>query len=165
MANCVYVQIKDLTLTSHSLFINALIIAKTEKKIIYSQQWAKTNGVITFTVRDTAEHFINCTVWGSEAFIDKCDRTHKIGDVIGIYNPSVKQQNDNSSYRPATTSPFELIVNENKAYIHRPIDESDHLSMLRNQKIKRTTLALNMADLDTNPNGERVDVDLVVMGE
>lgn len=165
MAHCIYVQIKDLTLSSHSFFINALIIAKTEKRIIHSQLYGKIVGVITYTLRDTKDHFINCTVWGSEAFIEKCDRTYKIGHVIAVYNPSVQQQNESSQYRPKTTSPFELIVNESKASIHREHQESSHLLELRNQKFKPTALALNMADLHTNPDGERVDVDLVAMGK
>lgn len=72
MANCYYIQIKDLTLTSHAFFVNALIMAKTEKKIMSSRRNIATVGVITFT--DTKEHIINCIVWGSEQFIDTYDR-------------------------------------------------------------------------------------------
>lgn len=54
----VYCQIKNLTLHAHSFYINALIIAKTEKRVIQPGR-----NVITLTVRDTKDHFINCTVW------------------------------------------------------------------------------------------------------
>lgn len=166
MANCFYIQIKDLTLSSHSFFINALIIAKTEKKFMNSQ---RSNGgkvgVLTFTVRDTKEHFINCTVWGSEQFIDACDRAYKIGQVVGVYHPMVSQKNDNSSYRPRTSSPFELTVNESKAFLHRSTDDCDHLLQLNNQAIKPTNLTLYLSDLDTHPESGQLNVDLVVMGE
>lgn len=122
-------------------------------------------GVITFTVRDTKEHFINCMVWGTEQFIDTCDRAYKIGHAITVYHPKVSQKNDNSSYRPRTSSPFELTVNENKAMIHRFTDESNDLLPLRNETIKATSLALHLGDLDTHPESEPLNADLVVLGE
>lgn len=122
-------------------------------------------GVITFTVRDTREHFINCIVWGSEKFIDTYDRAYKIGHIIAVYHPTVSQKNENSSYRPRTSSPFELTVNENKAFIHRFTEGSDELLTLRNQAIKSTSLALYLRDLDTHPESEQMHVDLVVLGE
>lgn len=165
MANCFCIQIKDLTLSSHSFFINALIIAKTEKKIMNSQRNGANVGVITLTVRDTKEHFINCIVWGSEQFIDTYDRAYKIGHVIAVYHPTVAQKNDNSSYRPRTSSPFELTVNENKAFIHRITEDTTDLLQLRNQTIKATSLALYLGDLDTNPESGQLTVDLVVLGK
>lgn len=164
MANCVYIQIKDLTLSSHSFFLNALIIAKTEKRIMNSQRNGANVGVITFTVRDTREHFINCIMWGSETFIDAYDRAYKIGHIITIYQPSVSQQNENSSYRPRTSSPFEITVKENKAFIHRCTEEPKDLLALRNQAFKSTSLALYLRDLDTHPDSEQLSVDLVVLG-
>lgn len=165
MANCFYIQIKDLTLNSHSFFVNGLIIAKNERKIINTQRNGVNVGVITFTIRDTKEHFINVIVWGAEPFIDTCDRAYKVGHVISVYHPTVSQKNDNSSYRPRTSSPFELTVNENKAFIHRLAGESNDLLALRNQTVKATRLALNLGDLDTNPDSEPLNVDLVVLGE
>lgn len=161
MANCFYMQIKDLTLLSHSFFVNALIIAKTEKRAMSTRNVS----VITFTVRDTKDHFINCIVWGSDKFIDTYDRAYKIGDVIAIYNPKMSQKNENSSYRPRTSSPFELTVNENKAFIHRFPEDSDDLLALQNQTIKSTSMALYLRDLDTHPESEQLSVDLIVLGE
>lgn len=165
MANCIYIQIKDLTLTSHSFFINGLVIAKTEKKILNSRLNNANVGVMTFTVRDTKDHFINCIVWGSEQFIDTYDRAYKIGDIITVYHPTVSQKNESSSYRPRTSSPFELTVNENRAFIHRSAEDSDGLLVLRNQTIKSTGLALYLRDLDTHPESEQLNIDLVVLGK
>lgn len=122
-------------------------------------------GVITFTVRDTKEHFINCMVWGTEQFIDTVDRAYKIGDIIGIYHATVSQKNESSSYRPRTSTPFELTVNENKAFIHRYPEDPGDLQMLRHQAIKSTSLALYLRDLDTCPDTEQLCIDLVVLGK
>lgn len=160
-----YVQIKDLTLYSHSFFIVGLVIAKNEKKLLSSRQNGSNIGVITFTVRDTKEHFINCTIWGTEHFIENCDRAYQIGEVCAIYQASVTQKNSNSSFNPRTTSPFELTVNEGKAYIHRATEHFEHLSKLRNQAIKSTSLALMLSDLDATPDDDASAVDLVVLGK
>lgn len=122
-------------------------------------------GVITYTVRDTKEHFINCIVWGSEQFIDTYDRAYKIGHIIAVYHPTVSQKNENSSYRPRTSSPFELTVNENRAFIHRFTEDSDDLLRLQHQAIKSTGLALYLHDLDTHPESEQLNIDLVVLGK
>lgn len=159
---CVYCQIKDLTLNTHSFYINALIIAKTEKRVIQS---GRSSAVITFTVRDTKDHFINCSVWGSDQYIEACARAHKIGDIISIYKPAVQQKNNNSIYHPRTTSPFELTVNEGKAFIHPVSEQSDHLLQLQHQAIKPTSLALKLNDLNFYGESKDLMVDVVVLGK
>lgn len=164
MANF-FCEIKDLTLHSRGFFIHGLIIAKTEKKIFNSRQNSSNVGVITFTVRDTKDHFINCTVWGTDHFIENCDRAYKMGDVIAIYQASVSQKNANSEYNPRTTSPFELRVDEGKSFIHRVTEQFEGILQLRNQAIKSTSLALKLDDLNICPNSGFLTVDLVVLGE
>ncbi|XP_031636680.1 protein hold'em-like [Contarinia nasturtii] len=159
MAN-VYCQIKDLTMSSHSFFLNTLIIAKSEQRLFAP---GRNGGVITFTVRDTKDHFINCTVWGSEQFIKNCARAYKIGDIISIYQPKVLLKNSGSNYNPRTTSPFELSVNEGKSYIHRAIEQTDYLLRLRNQAVKPTSLALKLDDLVCRPGSDSVTADVVVL--
>lgn len=161
---CVYCRIKDLTMNSHSFFINALVIGKTEKKIVNA---ARDTCVITFTVRDTKDHFINCSIWGTEQYIENCVRAYRIGDIISIYQPMVLMKNSNSNYHPRTTSPFELRVNEGKAYIHRINDEqhSQNLLQLRKRAIKPTSIALNLDDLNIGSHGsDMLTADLVVVG-
>lgn len=150
---------------SHSFFIVGLIIAKSERKIHKPRQHGTSSGVITFTVRDTKEHFINCVVWGAEHFIENCDRAFKIGDVCAIYQASVFQKNGNSTFSPRTTSPFELTVNEGKAYIHRATEHFNTLTQWQHQAVKSTSLALMLSDLNATPDGNASEVDLIVFGE
>lgn len=164
MANF-FCGIKDLTLHSRAFFIHALVIAKTEKKLFNSRQNGSVIGVITFTVRDTKDHFINCTVWGTDHFIENCDRAYKMGDVIAIYQASVSQKNSNSEYHPRTSSPFELRVDEGKSFIHRVTEQFEHLLQLQNQAIKSTSLALKLDDLNICPGSGFLTVDLLVLGE
>lgn len=162
---CLHIQIKDLTMYSHSFFITGLIIAKSERKTFTSRQNGSNVGVITFTVRDTKDHFINCTVWGSDYYIENCDRAYKVGYVIAIYQPKVTQKNTNSIYSPRTSSPFELTVSEGKSFIHRATEHFEPLVELKNQPIKPTSLALYLNDLYVTPDENSLNVDLVVMGK
>lgn len=158
-----YCGIKDLTLNAQSFFISALIIAKTEKRA-FNRNGA-THGVITFTVRDTKNHLINVSVFGSEHFIDNCALAHKLGDIISIYKATVVQKNENSTYIPRTTSPFELKIAEGKGFVTRFDQQPDNLLQLRNLAFKSTTLALRLDDLNTIRGAEPVYADLVVVGE
>ncbi|XP_031637925.1 protein hold'em-like [Contarinia nasturtii] len=145
---------------SHSFFLNTLIIAKTEQKMFSS---GRNGGVITFTVRDTKDHFINCSIWGSEQFINNCARAYKIGDIISIYQPKVVQNTNDSIYHPRTTSPFELRVYEGNSFVHRSMEQSAHLLQLQNQSVKPTSLALKLDDLVCRPGSVAVTADVVVL--
>lgn len=150
---------------SHSFFITGLIIAKSERKMLVSRQNGSSSGVIKFTVRDTKDHFINCTVWGTDYYIENCDRAYKVGYVIAIYQPKVAQKNANSVYSPRTSSPFELTLSEGKSFIHRATEHFEHLVELKNHPIKPTSLALYLSDLYITPDENSLNVDLVVMGK
>lgn len=156
-----FCRIRDLILNANSFFINGLIIAKTEKRT-FSRNGAN---VITFTVRDTKDHIINVSVWGSEHFIANCALAYKIGDIISIYKATVVQKNGNSAFMPRTTSPFELKVTEGKGFITRCDQQSVELMQLRSLAYKSTSLALKLDDLNTFPGCEPVNVDLVVLGK
>lgn len=127
-------------------------------------QSGRNSGVINFTVRDTKHHFINCSVWGSESFIENSYRAFKIGDLISICNPSVVQKNTSSPYHPRTTSPFELKVSEGKSYIHRG-EHSSELLQLKNQAIKSTSLALKLDDLNFRIGSDILNADFVALGK
>lgn len=61
-------------------------------------------------------------------------------------------------------SPFELRVNENRAFIHRVNEESTALLRLWNEAVKPTTLALKLDDVNVRPGEAALTADLVVLG-
>lgn len=162
MANCIPCGIKDLTLNKKSIYIIGLIIAKSEKKSFISQANGTTKAVFTITLRDTKEHFINCSIWGTENYIDNCVQAYRIGDIIAVNKPSVIQKNNDNQYVPKTTSPFALQFSEGKGLLYRESAEGfPPINQLRNQTIKPTSLALNLIDLTSLPETQRTLVDLI----
>lgn len=73
-----------------------------------------------FTLRDTAQDFINVVCWGSEAFIDNITQGFRIGDIVEIQNCMVQSKQNNEyeeNYRPPTPSSFQLVVNESHSSV------------------------------------------------
>lgn len=129
--------------------VMGVIIAKGEFRKITSKFNGNENGTITFTLRDSKRHFINCKVWGSEQFVNAYDTAFKQGDVIVINRPRVVQKDsDANRYHPQTTTPFQLTVNEGFSYIYREsIENQPHLASLVSETIKSTSLALYISDV------------------
>ncbi|XP_076633259.1 meiosis specific with OB domains hold'em [Colletes latitarsis] len=77
-------------------------------------------GVWTFTLRDSKEHSINVTVWGSVAYVKKLSVDFHIGSVVEVINPKVveRRQNDrNELFVPTVSSLCSLTVNEGNALV------------------------------------------------
>lgn len=160
-------EIKDLSLACTNVYVVGVIIAKSEWRSVQSKFNENKKGVITFTVRDSKRHFINCIVWGTEEFIQAYDTAFKIGDVVVINKPKVSEKNqDVNRYNPQTTSPFQLTVNEGHSYIYREsLENQPHLNGLISESIKSTSLALHLTDVcgdGVQRDSETQYVDLVV---
>lgn len=68
--------------------------------------------VMEITIRDSVEDYVNCTIWGSEAFIESFNNL-KIGDLLTITYPQIKTgSGENTIYSPQSSSIFSLIINE-----------------------------------------------------
>lgn len=154
-------EIRDLQLNKKPAFLVALIIAKSEKNIVAKRDINKS--ALTITVRDSKEHFINCTLWGSHEYIAQVDGSYNIGDVVEIAKPSVVQRNDDSRYMPRTTSPFLLRMDEKKSFIYRQCDHPA-LRQLKNVPLKSTSLAMHLCDVaDQLITKKSLFVDLIVV--
>lgn len=144
MALC---AIKDLSLSSTNVLVVGLIIAKGESKQVTSK-YGKPKSALTFTVRDSKRHFINCNVWGTEQFIRSYDAAFKIGDIIAVNGAKIAEKNNPNRYMPQTTSPFQLTVNEGHNYIYREsVENHTHLAALISESVKSTSLALHLSDV------------------
>lgn len=157
--------INDLNATLTPVYVEGLLIAKTDVRVFTSKQDKSKRGVINFTVRDSKKNFINCGVWGTDKFIDTYNLTFHIGDIVMINKPRIDpKKHATEYYQPLTTSPFELIVNEGNAFICRESGERNlALEALRSETIKPTTNALNLEDICGTPNISKHLVDLLVM--
>lgn len=139
-------EIKDLTFDRSNTLIICVIIAKSDIWKIESAKDGDRRSVITFTVRDSKRHFINCSVWGTSSFVDTYNIAYKIGDIIVINKAKITAKK--SEYLPQTSSPFELTLNEGKGFIFRKsAQEHTAISKLIGETIKSTSLALKLTDI------------------
>ena len=73
-----------------------------------------------FTLRDTADDFINVICWGGETFIENITHGFRTGDIVEIDNCMVQSKQNNEYeeiYRPSTPTPFQLVVNESHSTV------------------------------------------------
>lgn len=154
MAGLTRMPIEKLNPTVTNALIVCLIIEKSPPKM-FESKYEKENGmkgVITFTVRDSERYFINCTIWGSECFIESYDELFKYGDVVSIVRPTVFQSNADSSskYKPITSSPYELTIRESKGEIVRYDGDRKEYMRLLTVPLKPTNKMLSLNDVNLN---------------
>lgn len=148
--------------------IRGVIISKSKMTIFEKtgrQEEVSLCGVVKFLIRDTREHYINLTVWGSETFIRDYNQKFTIGHVVNVVNSRISSVRNEDSFDPITSSPFRLTLNEGIGSIEfYDGDVTDLLSLL-NIPLKSTDLALNLCDVSSTPtsdSGELVDLFVVV---
>lgn len=164
MATIQKCEIKDLSIDAPAVFITCLLIAKTEPRQFESKYDGIRKSVITLTVRDSKRHIINCTVWGSDHFVDNCNLGFRIGDIITINRPKILP-NNGSQFMPLTTVPFSLSLREGTSFIFRESTEPyTELNSLFHESIKPTSHAIYLADLMNGMSNSTDDyVDLLVL--
>lgn len=139
-----------------------VVINKSDAKIFDARMGeTQSRGVITFTVRDSSR-FCNCTVWGSDTFVQQYDRQFKYGDVVSIMRPDIVPINANqSTMQPVTSLPYCLTIKETKGCIAQyDGDRSDYVPLLK-MPLKSTQMTLNLVDINANGKqgvGNFVDV-------
>lgn len=153
--------------------VKGAIIGKSNKSI-FSEKNAKNaqqthepalRGVVKFLIRDSNEHCINVTVWGSDEFIGQYDQKFAIGHVVNIVNSKLSSVRYEDIYNPITTSPWQLTINEGIGLIEFSDGDVTKFVKLLNIPLKSPDLALNLADIaTTRPTSDKGDlVDLVVV--
>ncbi|ESP04648.1 hypothetical protein LOTGIDRAFT_204952 [Lottia gigantea] len=158
------IKIQDIT-SGHS-YINfvGLIICKDGPKSIINKKGTERH-LLSFTVRDSEQDFINLTLWGSDTFISNYNRSTQVGDVVQISNAQVQTKQNNGmddKYKPWTPSGFQLNVSEN----HGSIEvyngwDVDHLRSLQHIPNKANNDYYTLDDINVNGmslQGEHVNL-------
>lgn len=93
----------------HLFHRNGAAAAATES----SEMPTASRGVLKLTLRDAEHAFVNCTVWGTDAYCGDLTHRLQIGDVLCVQRPKVDAvKAQASAYQPLTSSPYQLTVNE-----------------------------------------------------
>uniref|UniRef100_A0A8C5P3G3 Meiosis-specific with OB domain-containing protein n=1 Tax=Jaculus jaculus TaxID=51337 RepID=A0A8C5P3G3_JACJA len=144
-----FTALSDLHPNMVNLKIIGIVIGKTDvkgfpdRKNIGSERYT-----FSFTIRDSPNHFINVSSWGSEDYIKSLSYSFRIGECVTIENPLIqrKETEREEKFSPATPSKYKLLLSENhsmvKVYssyevdtkllslIHLPVKESrDYYSL------------------------------------
>ncbi|ERE68724.1 Nucleic acid-binding, OB-fold-like containing protein [Cricetulus griseus] len=69
----------------------------------------------SFTLRDSPNHFVNVSSWGSEDYIRPLSENFKVGECVIIENPLIqrKETEREEKFSPATPSNWKLLLSEN----------------------------------------------------
>uniref|UniRef100_A0A3P9PN42 Meiosis-specific with OB domain-containing protein n=1 Tax=Poecilia reticulata TaxID=8081 RepID=A0A3P9PN42_POERE len=112
-----------------------------------------------FTIRDSAEFFINVTAWGGEAFISGLADSFSIGACVIIENPlvSTKDPEKGDKFCPATSSHYRLLLTETHSQVSVCGDGAsvERLLPLLHLPVKDSRDFYSLADIVAN--GQQLD--------
>lgn len=119
------ITLKQLNYNVRNAEITALLICKQNSNKFNNR------AVTEITVRDSVEDYVNCTIWGSETYIESLNNL-KIGDLLTITYPQIKCGDGESIFSPQSSSIFSLVINEGcgDVILNNEIQEKQRLSQL-----------------------------------
>ncbi|XP_011190881.2 protein hold'em [Zeugodacus cucurbitae] len=160
MAGVVHKKIAELNAELQNALITAIILTKTTPNTFLARDSSEFRGVISFTLRDSKRHIINCKVWGTKELVAEYNRKFKIYDVIDVITPSVVPTlvHDKSTlaeqvrFQPLPTVPFSLVLNEGQGRLdnsnnYRDVCAFRELHNLRRVPHKPLCSALKLQDV------------------
>ncbi|XP_073947276.1 meiosis specific with OB domains hold'em [Choristoneura fumiferana] len=113
MAGVQRVRLNNLNINLKNAFIVGIIIAKNKPRIFGSKKRnGESRGVTSFTLRDSDVDTIYIDVWGSEYYVITFYERFLVGDVVEISSPKISVKGGSEMFKPLTSSPFELCLNE-----------------------------------------------------
>ncbi|KAG4077218.1 hypothetical protein HA402_005273 [Bradysia odoriphaga] len=131
------------------LIIGKSNVSKFEKTERQGQ--SSLRGVVKFLIRDSCDHFINVTVWGTYEFVTEYNVQFKIGDVVNVIRSQVSFIRHDDKFSPITSSPLELTINEGLGSLEFFAgDVTERVKLLR-VPLKSPELALSLADIASTP--------------
>ncbi|XP_018800985.1 PREDICTED: protein hold'em [Bactrocera latifrons] len=171
-------KIAELNAELKNALITAIILTKATPKTFLVRDSPEFRGVMSFTLRDSKRHIINCKVWGTKELVVEYNRKFKIYDIIDVISPSVvptlvhdkSTLADNARFQPLPTVPFSLVLNEGQGRLdtnnYRVIDAFHELHNLRRVPHKALCSALKLQDVRSvvkESSAKEQYVDLLVL--
>lgn len=164
-----YLKIGALHPNAINFNVKGLIIGKSNLSKYEKVDKAQSSqcGVLKFLIRDSLDHFINLTVWGSEEFAKEYSSLYTIGHVVNVVNSKISCVRHDDTFNPITSSPLQLTINEGFGLIEFNSGDTTEMVKLLTVPLKSPDLALNLADIASTPTSSSSDagnlVDLFVL--
>lgn len=178
MAGVVHKKIAELNAELKNALITAIVLTKTTPNMFLARDSHEFRGVMSFTLRDSKRHIINCKVWGTKELVTEYNRKFKIYDIIDVITPCIvptlvydkSTLADNVRFEPLPTVPFLLVLNEGQGRLdnnnHRDMDVFRELHNLRRVPHKPLCSVLKLQDVRCGMQESSVKeqfVDLLVL--
>ncbi|XP_076433668.1 meiosis-specific with OB domain-containing protein isoform X4 [Peromyscus maniculatus bairdii] len=147
-----FTALSDLHPNMANLKIIGIVIGKTDvkgfpdRKNIGSERYT-----FSFTIRDSPDHFVNVSSWGSEDYIRPLSESFK---VVIIENPLIqrKETEREEKFSPATPSNWKLLLSENHSMVKvcSPYEVDTKLLSLIHLPVKESRDYYSLADIVAN---------------
>ncbi|XP_028845146.1 meiosis-specific with OB domain-containing protein-like [Denticeps clupeoides] len=115
-----FVPISDLNPNTQHPTVVGVIIGKTDVKGFPDRRnFGSERFTFSFTIKDSPEHFINVSSWGTEQYIRGLSSRFRIGDCVILENPLVaaKDPEKEDRFCPSTPSFCRLLVTQSHSAI------------------------------------------------
>ncbi|XP_029413610.1 meiosis-specific with OB domain-containing protein isoform X2 [Nannospalax galili] len=107
-----------------------------------------------FTIRDSPNHFVNVSSWGSEDYIRSLSDSFRVGECVRIENPLIqrKEIEREEKFSPATPSNFKLLLSENHSMVKvcSSYEVDTKLLSLMHLPVKESRDYYSLADIVAN---------------
>lgn len=153
-----FTALSDLHPNMANLKIIGIVIGKTDvkgfpdRKNIGSERYT-----FSFTIRDSPDHFVNVSSWGSEDYIRPLSESFKVGECVIIENPLIqrKETEREEKFSPATPSNWKLLLSENHSMVKvcSPYEVDTKLLSLIHLPVKESRDYYSLADIVANGHG------------
>eukprot|EP00073_Rattus_norvegicus_P050633 XP_017453017.1 PREDICTED: meiosis-specific with OB domain-containing protein isoform X2 [Rattus norvegicus] len=150
-----FTALSDLHPNMANLKIIGIVIGKTDvkgfpdRKNIGSERYT-----FSFTIRDSPNHFVNVSSWGSEDYIRSLSDNFKVGECVIIENPLIqrKETEREERFSPATPSNYKLLLSENHSMVKvcSPYEVDTKLLSLIHLPVKESRDYYSLADIVAN---------------
>uniref|UniRef100_A0A2C9M4A8 Replication protein A OB domain-containing protein n=1 Tax=Biomphalaria glabrata TaxID=6526 RepID=A0A2C9M4A8_BIOGL len=115
-----YCSISNINSNMQTVSVIGIIIGKDGPKAIISKKGGHERHLLTLTVRDAPDAFINVTCWGGQEYIQALSSELSIGAVVEIKDANIQNKSQNASddkFKPWTPSTCQLNVSDNQGSI------------------------------------------------
>ncbi|XP_029413611.1 meiosis-specific with OB domain-containing protein isoform X3 [Nannospalax galili] len=150
-----FTALSDLRPNMANLKIIGMVIGKTDvkgfpdRKNIGSERYT-----FNFTIRDSPNHFVNVSSWGSEDYIRSLSDSFRVGECVRIENPLIqrKEIEREEKFSPATPSNFKLLLSENHSMVKvcSSYEVDTKLLSLMHLPVKESRDYYSLADIVAN---------------
>ncbi|GAB1300687.1 Meiosis-specific with OB domain-containing protein [Apodemus speciosus] len=110
----------------------------------------------SFTIRDSPNHFVNVSSWGSEDYIRSLSENFKVGECVIIENPLIQRKDTEreEKFSPATPRPvyYKLLLSENHSMVKvcSPYEVDTKILSLIHLPVKESRDYYSLADIVAN---------------